>query len=97
MLYAASMGHSNDQLFQLSQKLIEGNRSAPFGQAYNLSYADIWDFSSKKASLKKFEIDLGILHMELDLPWDKPVDEKNWDRVDRKELGRSPSMSFLLN
>ena len=34
-----------------------------------------------KQSLKKFEIDLGILHMELDLPWDQPVDEKDWERV----------------
>ncbi len=81
MIYAASLGHSNEQLFKLSQKLIEGDRSVPFGQAYNLSYADIWDFSSKKASLKKFEIDLGILHMELDLPWNQPVEEKEWKRV----------------
>jgi hypothetical protein len=60
---------------------VDGNRSATYGAAYSLSYADIWDFSSVKQSLKKFELDLGILHMELDIPWDKPVDEKDWDRV----------------
>lgn len=82
ILYAASMGYSNKKLFDLSQKLIvENNRNAPFAQAYNLSYADIWDFSSEKKSLKKFEIDLGIHHMELDIPWDKPVEEKDWQRV----------------
>jgi hypothetical protein len=81
ILYAASMGATNAELFRLSAKIIEGNRSGTYGQAYNLSYADIWDFSSVKQSLKKFEIDLGILHMELDLPWDQPVDEKDWDRV----------------
>jgi energy-coupling factor transporter ATP-binding protein EcfA2 len=81
MLYAASMGKTNEQLFRISEKLIEGSRTAPYGAAYNLSYADIWDFSTEKKSLKKFEIDLGILHMELDLPWDKPVEEKNWERV----------------
>jgi hypothetical protein len=82
IIYAASMGHSNAQLFKLSQDLIvENKRSAPFGAAYNLSYADIWDFSSIKQGLKKFEIDLGIHHMELDLPWDDPVDEKDWSRV----------------
>jgi hypothetical protein len=81
ILYAAAMGASNAELFRLSSKIIEGNRSATYGQAYNLSYADIWDFSSLRQSLKKFEIDLGILHMELDLPWDQPVDEKDWDRV----------------
>lgn len=81
ILYAASMGATNQELFRLSAKMIDGNRGATFGQAYNLSYADIWDFSSIKQSLKKFEIDLGILHMELDIPWDQPVDEKDWDRV----------------
>ena len=81
ILYAAAMGASPEELFKLNLKLIEGNRGATFSQAYNLSYADIWDFSSEKKSLKKFEIDLGVLHMELDLPWDQPVDEKDWERV----------------
>jgi DNA polymerase III delta prime subunit len=81
ILYAAAMGASTAELFKLSSKIVENNRGATFAQAYNLSYADIWDFSSIKQSLKKFEIDLGILHMELDLPWDQPVDEKDWPRV----------------
>ena len=81
ILYAAAMGASPEELFRLSTKIIEGNRSATFSQAYNLSYTDIWEFSSEKKSLKKFEIDLGILHMELDLPWDQPVEEKDWERV----------------
>ena len=82
ILYAASMGYTNEQLFDLSQKLIvENRRSAPFAAAYSISYADIWDFSTIKQGLKKFEIDLGIHHMELDLSWDDPVDEKDWARV----------------
>jgi len=81
IIYGAAMGKSTEELFALSQKIIEGNKNATFAQAYNLSYADIWDFSSVKQSLKKFEIDLGILHMELDIPWDQPVDEKDWPRV----------------
>jgi energy-coupling factor transporter ATP-binding protein EcfA2 len=82
ILYAAAMGASNAELFQLSKKMvIDGNRSATFAQAYNLSYADIWDFSSIKQSLKKFEIDLGILHMELDIPWDQPVKDEDIERI----------------
>jgi len=81
ILYAASLGASNEDLYKLAVKLVEGNKGAAFGSAYNLSYADVWDFSSEKMSLKKFEIKLGILHMELDLPWDQPVDEKDWDKV----------------
>jgi len=82
ILYAAILGYNEEQLYELTRKIvIEGNRNAMFAQAYNLSYADVWDFSSIKQSLKKFEIDLGIHHMELDIPLDQPVDEKDWDRV----------------
>ena len=81
ILYAASMGAKPADLFRMSSRIIEGDRSQTYGAAYNLSYADIWDFSTERMSLKKFEIKLGILHMELDIPWDEPVDEKDWNRV----------------
>ena len=82
ILYARFMGYSNEQLYKLSQQMIVQKKvDAPFGEAYNLSYTDIYDFSSKKASLKRFEIDLGIHHMELDIPWDQPVPEDRWDEV----------------
>ena len=82
ILYAAVLGYSVGQLYDLAHKIVvDNNRNAMFAQAYNLSYADVWDFSSIKQSLKKFEIDLGIHHMELDLPLDQPVDEKDWSRV----------------
>jgi hypothetical protein len=82
ILYAAVLGYSVEQLYDLTRKIvIDNNRNAPFAQAYNLSYADVWDFSSIKQGLKKFEIDLGIHHMELDFPLDEPVDEKDWPRV----------------
>lgn len=82
ILYAASLGYDNERLYKLSMKLINGTGdSGRFAMAYALSYADIWDFSSKKQGLKLFEIELGITHMELDIPWDRPVDEKDWPRV----------------
>jgi Family of unknown function (DUF5906) len=82
ILYAASQGYTLEALFKLSQKIIvDDNRNAKFSMAYSLSYADIWDISTKRQGLKQFEIDLGIHHMELDLPWDEPVDESEWPRV----------------
>ncbi len=82
ILYAAVLGYDIPKLYELTRKIvIDNNRNAFFAQAYNLSYADVWDFSSIKQSLKKFEIDLGIHHMELDIPLDEPVDEKDWSRV----------------
>jgi hypothetical protein len=41
----------------------------------------VYDFSSEKQSLKKFEIELGLHHQELGLPWDKPVPEEMWTKV----------------
>jgi hypothetical protein len=82
ILYGALLGYSVPQLYDLTRKIVvENNRNALFAQAYNISYADVWDFSSIKQSLKKFEIDLGILHMELDIPLDEPVPEEMWPRV----------------
>lgn len=81
ILYAKLMGYDNMQLFNLSQNIINNVRSAYFGEAYNLSHTDIYDFSSKKQSLKKFEIELGLHHQELGLPWDQPVPEELWEKV----------------
>lgn len=81
ILYARLMGYTNEQLYNLSQKIISGDKNSFFGEAYNVSYTDVYDFSSKKQSLKKFEIELGIHHQELGLPWDKPVPENMWTKV----------------
>jgi hypothetical protein len=85
ILYARLMGYSNEQLYNLSQKIVtskKGDRNnGLFGEAYNISYTDIYDYSTKKQSLKKWEIELGIHHQELGLPWDKPVPEELWEKV----------------
>ena len=81
ILYARLMGYDNEQLYNLSQRIITNSPNCFFGEAYNLSYTDVYDFSSKKQSLKKFEIELGIHHQELGLPWDQPVPEDMWLKV----------------
>ena len=81
ILYARYLGYSEEACYQVSQRIINGDRDAFFGEAYKLSYTDVYDFSSKKQSLKKFEIELGIHHLELGLPWDEPVDPKRWTEV----------------
>lgn len=80
MLYARLMGYNNQQLFNLSQKIINEGKGF-FGEAYNISYTDVYDFAAKKQSLKKWEIELGIHHQELGLPWNKPVPEELWTQV----------------
>ena len=83
LIYARLMGYNNEQIYNLSQRIIKGERNAFFGEAYNLSYTDIYDFASagNKKSLKKLEIEMGIHHKELGLPWDQPVPEEKWIEV----------------
>ena len=85
MLWAAMMGYSNEELYKLSQRLISSKKgdknNGTFSQAFNLSYTDIYDFAAKKQSLKKWEIELGIHHQELGLPWDQPVPEDMLEKV----------------
>lgn len=101
VVYARLMGYSNEQLYNLSQRIINGERNAFFGEAYNLSYTDIYDFASagNKKSLKKLEIEMGIHHQELGLPWDQPVPEDKWEEVakycDNDVIATEAAWSYL--
>ena len=83
MLWGRMMGYSNAQLYMLSHRIIGGDRNAFFGEAYDLSYTDVYDFASagNKMSLKKLEIKMDFFHQELGLEWDKPVPEELWEKV----------------
>lgn len=84
ILYARLIGKSNQELFEISRRIIVSKSKVNdglFQEAYNLSYTDIYDYSSKKQSLKKWEIELNIHHQELGLPWDEPVPVELWGKV----------------
>lgn len=105
ILYARLMGYTNEQLYNLSQRIINSkkgeNRDAFFGEAYNISYTDIYDFASagNKKSLKKLEVEMGFHHKELGLPWDKPVPEELWEKVaeycDNDVLATEAAFNYL--
>lgn len=91
MLYARGyLNYTNQQLFELSQKLtnpdlsIAEKQSAKFGGAYDLSYTDVMEYyniTEKFKSLKKWEVELGISHIENEYPWDQPLAEEHWEEV----------------
>lgn len=84
ILYARYLGYSNQQLYELSQRIVSNHsKNCTFSGAFNVSYTDIYDFASSanKKSLKKWEIELGLHHQELGLPWDQPVPEEQWEKV----------------
>lgn len=75
ILYARFLGYNNDEIYNLSKKIIGGSKNGYFREAYNASYTDVYDFSSKKQSLKLWQLELGINHIEMNIPWDEPVPE----------------------
>ena len=79
LIYARLMGYDEKQCYVLSQRIIN-NQTGFFGEAYNLSYTDVYDFASagNKMSLKKAEIEMGIHHQEMEFDWNKPVPEDKW-------------------
>ena len=81
IIYARSLGDSLYDLYLRSQGIVSGDYNAFINEAYDISYTDIYDYSSKKQSLKKWEIELKIHHLENNIPWDKPVDPIMWDKV----------------
>ncbi len=86
LLYARMLGYDNQQLYDLSQRIINGDKddnSVLFGQAFNISYTDVLDFlsSQNKMGLKKWEIKLGIHHQEMDIPWDQPIPKELWPKL----------------
>lgn len=95
VMRAKRLGYSNEWTYGVSQNLINGDKSKGFSTAINDSWTDILDYSSKKQSLKKWEIELArewsrdhpgevdnpYRHQELGLPWDKPVPEELWPLV----------------
>lgn len=81
IMYARYLGADNAELYKISQSLIDNQRAGTYGEAYNLSYTDIYDFSSKKQGLKKFGVELGMHHIEMDIPWDQPVPDDQIEKV----------------
>lgn len=88
LIYARLMGYDNDQLYRLSQKIISGDRNAFFGEAYNLSYTDVYDFASagNKKSLKKLEIEMSNMANNPDSKMDDDL-RAMLKTIKHKELG----------
>lgn len=83
IIFARSEGYTNEELYSLSGRIISGDKNAFFRSAYNLSYTDVYDYSSaaNKKSLKKWEIELHGSHLENEYPWDQPVPEDKWIEI----------------
>jgi len=97
ILWAIFMGYSVEEVYKLSQKIVSGQQGSMFGEAYNISWADVYDFLSEKKSLKVWQVELGIFHSELDFPWDQPVPEDKWPEVEEYCVNDVKSLEDVFN
>ena len=84
IMYGAHLGKSVSEIFEQSTDLVtNGNNNGIYPNAYQLAYADLYDLIPDKKSLKKWEVEMGIKHNELDVDWEATVEEN------AKRLGMS--------
>lgn len=81
ILYARYLGFTLEQIYNLSSRIVSGDKDAYFREAYGISYVDIYDYSTKKQSLKQWQVDLDIFHKEMEVDWDKPLSEELWEQA----------------
>lgn len=91
ILYARYIGYSTHDLWELSRDIIvNDNRSSFQRDAEHVFEIDIYDYSTNKQSLKKWEIQLeqegkltDIAHMEMNVDWNEDIPEEQWDELAR--------------
>ena len=86
ILYARFMGYSIYDCYRLSAAIIssqqkDADKKCFFREAYNKSYTDVYDYAVKKQGLKKWEIELGMNHKEMDLDWNQEVREEDIPKI----------------
>ena len=82
ILYSRSLGYSLADVYDVSKRIIvDRDPTAFFREAYGISHTDVYDYSAIKKSLKHWEVELGIPHAELDLDWNQPAPEEDWEAI----------------
>lgn len=83
IMYARYLGKSNEEIYRNSKSIIESEKpgDGKYSAAYEWSYSDIYDYSSKKQSLKKWEIEMGITYDEFEYDFNEPLPDELWNRA----------------
>ena len=93
MLWAASMGKDNQDLYNLSQDIITYHKQDVKNyEAKKMVYADVYDIckaAGEGMGLKKWEIKLQkegklpdkVVHKEMGIPWDEPAPKDRWYEI----------------
>lgn len=82
ILFGRMLGESLYEVYCRSKQIIN-NIGGLNQSAYNISYVDIYDYTSKKQSLSKWEVELGLEHVEYTGDWDAPIEESEIPKMVR--------------
>lgn len=74
-------GGNNTDLFMASQAIIHNEEGGLLREGYHLSDFDVFDMSSKKQSLKKWENEMHKTHMEMGIAWDQDAPYELWSKI----------------
>lgn len=84
ILYARYIGYSLHDCWQLSQDIIVNDKRSNFSRdSKNVFDIDVYDYATgdNKQSLKKWEIQLGISHVEANVDWNEEIPEELWPMI----------------
>ena len=82
IMYAHYIGFTNYQKWELSRNIIQNDKRNNFVRDSKHIFAiDIYDYCTTKQSLKKWEIQLGIPHMEANVDWNEEIPEELWPEI----------------
>lgn len=76
ILYGIWLGHGPEKIFQISDDIINNGKRWYYREAVGKSYFDIYEMLTDKKGLKQLQIEHGLSHVELDIPWNEPVNPK---------------------
>lgn len=81
ILYAIYLGYDIEQVYYTSKRIINDDSSAYFREAYNVGHADVYDFTTDKMSLKRWQVELGLNYDELEIDWEEPVPDELYETI----------------
>ena len=86
ILYSRYMGMAIYDCYKQSTEIISSKKRDSEKRcfhkgAYGRSYTDVYDYSTAKQSLKKWEIELGLTHKEMELDWNEPVKDEDIPKI----------------
>ena len=81
ILMGRILGDDNSQCYLRSHAIIRKEPNATLREAYDFADFDLYDITTLKQSLKRYELDYDLPHKEMDVDWDQPIPSEKWEEL----------------